>query len=67
MLTGFFPRNFTDEPWLDVLQNDPVPIRQRDASIPVKLAEVIDKALIEKPNIYFQSAIEFKSELLRTR
>ncbi|WP_292823608.1 protein kinase, partial [Nostoc sp. JL33] len=48
MLTGTFPRNFTTgDPFLAVLQNDPVPIRQRDANIPKQLAEVIDLALIE--------------------
>ncbi|WP_315787996.1 hypothetical protein [Fischerella sp. JS2] len=34
------------------MQNEPLPIRQRDASIPQKLAEVIDLALVEKPEIY---------------
>jgi hypothetical protein len=48
-----------------VLRNDAVPIRQRDSSIPEKLAEVIDLALIEKPKIYFQTAAEFKAALLK--
>jgi eukaryotic-like serine/threonine-protein kinase len=57
MLTGRYPRNFTGgDQFLAVLQNDPVPIRQRDASIPERLAEVIDLALVEKPEIYFKSA-----------
>jgi eukaryotic-like serine/threonine-protein kinase len=65
MLTGTYPRNFTgNDPFLAVLQNDPVPIRQRDASIPPKLAEVIDLALVEKPEIYFQSAADFQQALL---
>ncbi len=65
MLTGNFPRNFTDgDPFLAVLQNDPVHIRQRDTSIPKRLAEVIDLALVEKPEIYFKSATEFKQALL---
>ena len=34
-----------------MLRNDAVPIRQRDSSIPKKLAEVIDLALTEKPKI----------------
>ncbi|MEA5623171.1 protein kinase domain-containing protein [Nostoc sp. UHCC 0251] len=66
MLTGTFPRNFTTgDPFLAVLQNDAVPIRQRDANIPKQLAEVIDLALIEKPEIYFQSAAELKHALLK--
>ncbi|WP_246275421.1 hypothetical protein [Brasilonema bromeliae] len=65
MLTGFFPRNFTDRDLLKaVLENDCVPISQRDASIPQRLAEVIDLALVEKPEIYFKSATEFKQALL---
>jgi eukaryotic-like serine/threonine-protein kinase len=65
MLTGYFPRNFTGDPFLAVLQNEPVPIRQRDASIPKELAKVIDLALQEKPQIYFQTAAEFKKALLK--
>jgi pSer/pThr/pTyr-binding forkhead associated (FHA) protein len=40
----------------DVLENDPVPILQRNSNIPKKLAQVIDLALIEKPQIYFDRA-----------
>ncbi|BAY25290.1 serine/threonine kinase [Calothrix sp. NIES-2100] len=65
MLTGTYPRNFTgNDPFLVVLQNDPIPIRQRDATIPHKLAEVIDLALIDKPEIHFKNAIDFKKALL---
>ncbi|MEA5576726.1 protein kinase domain-containing protein [Anabaena sp. UHCC 0451] len=65
MLTGKFPRDFDGDPWSSILNNHPVPIRQRDNSIPEKLAQVIDLALTEKPQIYFQSAIEFKEALLK--
>ena len=65
ILTGTCPRDLTGEDtFLAVLENDPVPIRQRDASIPKKLAEVIDLALVEKPEIYFKSAAAFKRSLL---
>jgi pSer/pThr/pTyr-binding forkhead associated (FHA) protein len=64
MLTGYFPRDFTGDPWLSVLQNNPVPILQRHPGIPQKLAKVIDLALQEKPQIYFQTAAEFKQALL---
>jgi serine/threonine protein kinase len=64
LLTGYFPRDFTGDPWLSVLQNKPVPIRQRNNSIPKKLADVIDLALQEKPQIHFQTAEEFKQALL---
>ena len=67
MLTGTYPRNFTgNDPFLAVLQNDPVPIRQRDATIPQKLAEAIDLALVDKPEIYFKNAVDFKQALLAT-
>jgi serine/threonine protein kinase len=65
MLTGTYPRNFTtSDPFLAVLQNDPVPIRQRDANIHKPLAEVINLALREKPEIYFKSAAQLKQTLL---
>ena len=65
MLTGNLPRDFTgNDIFLAVLRNKPVPIRQRDANISTKLAEVIDLALVEEPEIYFKSAIAFKQALL---
>nr|WP_199306783.1 serine/threonine-protein kinase [Anabaena sphaerica] len=64
MLTAYFPRNFTDDHFMDVLENDPVPILQRSGNIPIKLAEVIDLALTEKPQIYFPSAAKFKEALI---
>ncbi|TAF04955.1 MAG: FHA domain-containing protein [Nostocales cyanobacterium] len=66
MLTGYFPRDFTGDPWLAVLQSDPVPIRQRNKTIPPKLAEVIDLALVEKPKITFQTAEQFKQALIKS-
>ncbi|MFM6009703.1 MAG: protein kinase domain-containing protein [Dolichospermum sp.] len=65
MLTGYFPRNFTKDPFIDVLENDPVPILQRNGNIPKKLAQVIDLALIEKPQIYFDRAEKFKEALIK--
>ncbi|MEM7553993.1 MAG: protein kinase [Cyanobacteria bacterium P01_A01_bin.84] len=65
MLTGYFPRNFSGkDKFLEVLRNKPVPIRQRNANIPENLAEVIDLALVEEPEIHFKSAIAFKKALL---
>ena len=65
MLTGYSPRDFfSNNVWLEVLRNKPVPILQRDINIPHKLAEIIDLALIEEPEIYFKSAKEFKQALL---
>jgi hypothetical protein len=49
-----------------VLDNDAVPIRDRTSSIPQPLATVIDRALIDNPEIYYKSAAEFKQVLLNT-
>ena len=53
MLTGTYPRNFFGaDPLVAVLQTSAIPIRQREASIPKPLAEVIDLALVDNPEIY---------------
>ena len=65
MLTGYYPRDFSgNDIFLAILRNKPIPIRQRDANIPPKLAEIIDLALIEEPEIYFKTAKAFKQALL---
>lgn len=68
LITGCAPRDFPPDkdPWQVLLQTSAVPIRKRDASIPKKLAAVIDRGLVDKPNILFQSAAEFKEALLET-
>lgn len=64
MLTGATPRNFSGkDPYLVLLQTEPVPIRQRNATIPKALAELIDLALVDNPEIYFKSAAAFKQSL----
>ena len=62
MLTGEYPREFNTgmDPWRVVLETSAIPILQRNSSIPRRLAEVIDQALVDKPSITFQTAIEFK-------
>jgi eukaryotic-like serine/threonine-protein kinase len=66
MLTGrFVPRDFPrdQDPWAVVLNTAAVPIRRRDPSIPARLAEVIDYALIDKPEIKVKTAAQFKKML----
>ncbi len=65
LLTGSAPRDFPrgKDPWQIVLQTEPTPIRVRNSSVPKKLAEVIDRALVDKPAILFKSASEFKKAL----
>ena len=66
MLTGAFPRDLTDKvnPMLEILTKPPTSIRERDASIPKPLADVIDRALIDNPELHYESAIAFKQALL---
>ena len=68
MLTGKFSRDLNDttNPMLEILTKPPVPIRERDASIPQPLADLIDKALIDNPKLHFNSAFEFKQALQNT-
>jgi serine/threonine protein kinase len=65
MLTGAVPRDFppNKDPWQTVLETDAVPIRRRARGLPKRLAEVIDAALVERPEIGFQTAAEFKRAL----
>jgi pSer/pThr/pTyr-binding forkhead associated (FHA) protein len=64
MLTGAYPRDFSNkEPFLAVLQTNAVPIRLRDASIPKRLAELIDLSLVDNPNIHFKNAAALKRAL----
>ena len=65
MLTGHPARDFSQgrDAFQIVLQTDAVPIRQRNGSIPARLATVIDEALVDKPNIQFKSAVELKKAL----
>jgi eukaryotic-like serine/threonine-protein kinase len=65
LVTGRFPREFSrgKDPWQMVLQSDAVPIRERNAAIPARLAEVIDLALVDKPAIHFKTAGDLKKAL----
>ena len=65
MLTGKPPRNFVKgtDPWIVILQTTAIPIRERNSSIPERLAEVIDAALHDVPKIRFQTAREFREAL----
>ena len=64
-LTNSYPRDFTrgEDPWLAALKNPPVPIRQRNSDIPEALANVIDAALVDSPELLFTSAKQLKTEL----
>ena len=66
MLTGFYPRHLTGnvDPMLEILTKPPVPIRERNADVPQPLAELLDLALIDNPQLHFKSAIAFQQALL---
>jgi eukaryotic-like serine/threonine-protein kinase len=64
-LTGTYVRDFPDDvdQWHVILYSSPIPIRERDPSIPRALAEVIDEALREQPEIGFSTAAAFRDAL----
>ena len=70
MLTGQSPRKLENNhdhhnPFEFVKISEPRPILQLNDNIPQNLAEVIDLALRDKPEIYFKSAQELKQALLQ--
>ena len=68
MLTGKYPRDFTKvDPFVAILKRSPIPIRERNTAIPQYLAEVIDLALIDNPQLHFKTAKDFKQALLSQR
>ena len=68
MLTGKYPRSFAgQDPFIAILQSQPVPIRQRESTISEPLANVIDLALIDNPELHFKTALDFKNTLLNVQ
>lgn len=65
LLTGYPPRDFYsgEDPFKKVLTSQATPIRDRNPSIPDPLAEVIDQALIDNPEIPFKTAKSFQEAL----
>jgi hypothetical protein len=65
MLTGAFPYPFSNkrDPIDVILNEDVVPIRKRDKTLPTPLATVLDKALARKTKDRYQSASELLAAL----
>jgi hypothetical protein len=64
MITGYSRRNLQgQDQFLAVLQNDGVPVDDRTSAIPKQLATVIDRALIDHPDIYYKTTADFKQAL----
>ena len=51
------------EPYQIVLEDQPIPVRERNPDLPEKLADLLDKALRKEPNQRHASAREFKRQL----
>jgi hypothetical protein len=66
MLTGGVPRDVAtgQSPAEAVMRGAIVPIRKRDPNLPVRLAEVIDNALVAAAKDRFQNAGEFRDALM---
>jgi serine/threonine-protein kinase len=67
MLTGQFPKNFRQgvNMWQILVTESATPIRQRDPSVPERLAQVIDRALVERPVIGCNSAAALRYDIIR--
>ena len=65
LLTGAFPRDFVagKDPWQVILETSPVPIRRRNPDLPKGLADLVDYALREEPEIPMKTAGELRSAL----
>lgn len=65
MLTADFPKEIKgNDIWMAMFTGKPVPVRQRNHEIPERLAAVIDKALVEIPDIGIKSARELKLQIV---
>jgi serine/threonine protein kinase len=63
-ITGWFPLDFRGRNAVEViLTEEPVPLHQRDDSIPIAVANVIDRALRTEPAHRYQTAAEMKAAL----
>lgn len=67
LVTGASPRDFPkgEDPWRIACEKRPIPIMQRGVAIPPRLAEVIDYALIDEPEIGFKTAVALKRAILQ--
>lgn len=64
MLMDFIGKKKKKEPIAIILEDKPIPIRDRDSRIPSSLARVVDKAIDKAPNKRQRSAEEMKLAML---
>lgn len=55
------------EPMYIILSNEPIPIRERNPNIPQKIAQVVDRAVKKDISERYQTATEFREDLLRVQ
>ena len=67
MFTGRYPRKYNKDtdPWLTTLKVPVTPISEYESSLPKALAEIIDKALYEQPQLHYKSALQLKNDILK--
>ncbi len=64
---GHVPRSFDQkDAFKCILSNQPIPIRQKNPDLPKSLADVIDLALQENPELHFKTARDFRKALEST-
>ncbi len=67
LLTGCYCRDLDNkDPFLAILQDSPVSIHQRNVNIPQGLANLIDLALQDHPELHFKDATTFKQALINS-
>lgn len=66
VVTGEYPKPLGGgtDPWMTALTARATPIRELRDNVPVPLAEVIDEALVDTPEIRIKTAAELKRRLL---
>lgn len=67
MLTGKGPRDFLrgQDPVEVILRGEIIPVCKRDPSIPAKVAQVIDRAIADRANDRYPTAVEFRDALAK--
>ncbi len=64
-LTAHAPRDFRPgrDPWVTAWRSRPVPIRDRGVEVPARLADLLDEALADDPELCFATAMELRVAL----
>ncbi len=63
LLTGKFPREFSENRWKCLAENKPIPLLERRSDISPRLAAVIDLALDDTNGLHYQTADALRKAL----